>query len=239
MLKQFKYAARLGLYERLFTLILTVVLNFAFGLLTPVSDGWKAAAITFSGLNLCAVFIVCVISDAKTIRNAYSPFTLLTPVKRWKVLFSRIIIMMVYDLLMMIIGLAGLVYQVTEVKVDVINPSLGDTVVLVVLGVGYMFIMSVILFTVAVEKSFFQRSKFGFIPRFIVVAAAYYAASLADFVLALYAPIERSGIFFTVSIYSDMTGLTRQTAGLYALYFLKAAAFFFAAAKITERRVNI
>lgn len=237
MLKQFKYAARFGLYERLFTLILTIVLNFAYDLLLPTGDGWKAAAITFSALNLCAVFIVCVISDAKTMQNVYSPFTLLTPVKRWKVLFSRIIMMMVYDLLMMLIGLAGLFYQVTEV--NAISPSLGDTAVGVILVVGYLFIMSVILFAVAVEKSFFQRSKFGLIPRFLVVAAAYYAASLTDFILALYAPIERSGIFFTVWIYSGMTGFTRQTAGLYALYFLKAAAFFFAAAKITERRVNI
>jgi len=237
MLKQFKYAVRFGLYERLFILALTVALNLALNLVRNINDGWLAAAMTFSSLNMLAVFVVCVIWDAKMIRNLYSPFTLLTPVKRWKVLFARIVVMMVYDLVTLFVALVCLTWH--TLQQFVLSPELGDSAVGVIFVTGYLFVMSFILMTVAVDKSLFQRVKLGFIPRFFVIVGAFYVSTLADLIMAIYAPLERKSIFFSVTVYVGGFGFSWQMIILYLLYLLKAAAFFTAAAKLTERRVNI
>jgi len=244
MLKQFKYAVRFGLYERLFILALTVALNFVLSLVRNINDGWLATALTFSSLNLCAVFIVCVIWDVKMIRNVYSPFTLLTPVKRWKVLLPRIVVMMVYDLVTLLVALTGLFWQsVGESAFQPTDMSAAEVLIAIgyfaILATGYFFIMSFILMTVAVDKSLFQRVKLGFIPRFFVIVGAFYVSTLADFILAIFMPLERKSIFFSVTIYVGYNGFSWQLIIMYLLYLMKAAAFFTVAAKLTERRVNI
>jgi hypothetical protein len=247
MFKQFKYAVRTGLNLRLFALGLTVILNLGFGILGSLNiygEEWKIAAITFSSLNLCALFIMSVIADNQNLCSVYSApmgyTTMLTPVKRWKILFSRIVIITVFDLISWTLGIIGIVWQtwIFEKFQMTMNPDERNYIVwaVILLILYYFFVITLIFLAGAIEKSLFYAKKLGKLFGVITFIALFYAVSLVDFILLLFAPADRFKVFFSVSIYPEFNA---ATITLYILLLFKIAVCLIGASKLIERRINI
>ncbi|MCL2634830.1 MAG: hypothetical protein FWD34_10000 [Oscillospiraceae bacterium] len=258
MSKQLKYAARTGLDIRLIALGVTVVLNVVFGILGMAGitgEGWQTAAVSFSAFSLVAILVVSIIVLSQSYMSVYqAPLahtTLLTPVKRWKIILSRIITIVVLDLFSWVIGITGIVWQALILAEDIdfsIGVSMDSTVHVLAVGIGYAAVyilaavigytlfVTLVFYIGAIEKCLFAGKRLGKLMGIGVCLATIYLINLTDLLMAPFAHISRHNVFFTVTI---NPGINAGLIALMILYLIKVAALFLITAKLTERKINL
>jgi len=250
MKKQFKYAARIGLTQRLTAFGICAVINAVFGVLGALNVygiAWKTAGVVFSSLSLSAIVIVSAIAGVMSYMSVYLAPTayavLLAPVPRWKILLSRIITIVAFDTVSWCLGLAGIVWQsilldgVSEkLKTVSIAATANDVLEFIGILIGYAFIITLVFFGGAAEKCLFKSRKCGKILQIGVALAALYLLSLSQLILGIFAPVSRKGLFFTVYI---GYGLNLPTFAFLTLGLIEIAALTAVSARLIERRINI
>lgn len=253
MLNQIKYSARNGLNQRLYALCFFVGVNVVCGILGGFNiygNGWKTTAVVFSSIGLGALVIASIIADVQSVKSLYDApdayTTNLAPVKGWKILLGRIIPMLVFDIVSVLIGVAGILLQTSILSGwDIIFKSdylsYGEIFsqifwLALIIILAYLLIALLVFFFGALTKSVFYRLRFRWFFAAVATIAVFYVMSWFDLSLALVCPLERTRWFFSVWV---TMGLNSGMIGYLLLGVVKCVLVFVPTAYLIERKLNV
>ena len=248
MFKQLYYSVRMGLTARLIALAVAIGVNLFYFALSALTQnfGVMITAIVFSALALGYLVVANMIVTILSLQEIYSEpkgySLLLAPVPAWKVLLGRIIPAALIDTISIAIGgVLWLVwFSVSLVDMHgVVGQFIGGwemAFIIVAALMGYTVFLCAFCFFRAVSRSVFYRyplrNLWGFLATLVV------AGLLGSWMNALLIPfgtVFRFGFIIHVSL-----NFTPFVGFMFALIFLlQAGALFWAAAYLTERKINI
>ena len=252
MKAQFKYAFLSGLYARggVFAVIFIMNVTFiALGSLGLLPLAAHITAVSLGGVAITVMMAANIIGDIAIVRRMFTApgayLHALTPAPRWNILLASIIAMLAMDFTTMAFVISSEVWLSFNLAGNDIwnmvwnyireNPQNLNYLLwgILLVAAGYLFIVLIILFSVAAKKSVFYKMPASGILSFILACACVYAASLLQLVLTPLGTIERHGIFIILTLGS-------KAAPLYVLLILlEAAALFIITSKFIEKRINI
>ena len=253
MTTQFKYSVRSYLTLRLICFAVVVTLNLIFGFMgyyNVYGAGGKITAIVLSSLTLCGIFIASLIADFETVKGLYSSpsgyLIAMTPVKSWKIILSRVVTILVEDLVLFSLGIAGVVWQalnLSGVMTLLGNQNIDFDIVVnvifafLIIVLEYFQLLLVIFFCVALSKSVFGGKRAGAVFAVLATLLILYLFSLLNFVMLPFCAYERwFGVVYNISIdFSANTGMFIYLA----LSICKSMALFSTASFLTERKINL
>lgn len=250
MKAQFKYSLRAHLMPRAAFMAVVLVMNLVFGILgnyNVYGQAGKITAVTLCSIALFGIFIMCVITDFELLKGictapaGYS--TILAPVDSWKIILPRVITILVEDMICFVIGisgvvvqsfiLAGLPWEMFYSETSGRPPFLWLSLVTVL---GYVYVILLVMFCIALSKSLFYSIKAGTLLAVITTVAVAYAFSLLDFILAPFGAVESYSIFYSVQL---LLGPNPGTIVYLLLSLCKSVALFIAASYLMERKINL
>jgi len=252
----FKYAFMAGFSPRLYVFAGILVLNLAF--IVPALLGVLPVAALITGVSLCGTAIAVmaafnIAGDISIIRSMFSApgavFYALTPVPRRKTLIANLTSMMVMDFVTMAVSIAGTSFLGLSIgsfysgfsinhliSVSEFMPSNVFATIfipLVFLLAGYLYIISIILFCVTINKSVFYSNRLKGLLTFLLVAGVLYISNIATFLLAPFGVVTRYYIYFNITI--GHLGMCMYSL----LLLILAVILFLLTARFMERKMNI
>lgn len=248
MKAQFKYSFMEHFSKRGITVAVVLLMNLVFGVLgynNVYGEGWKIAAVTLCSVALFAIFVMCIITDFEMLRGICSApagyAMLLPPVQSWKIILPRVVTIVIEDLILFTIGIAGVVVQ--SFVLDGFpyntfweNVDRTDFWGVGFLILGYIYTVLLVLFCIVLAKSVFSNIKAGGFLAVLTTVVVAYVLSLFDFALAPFGVIENVKMFYSVQL------VIGANAGMF-LYILlslcRSAALFLACSYLMERKINI
>jgi hypothetical protein len=245
MYKVFKYDILSQFYSRIGVILAVFVINITFIVLGSnniYGEGWKTFAVTISSGIIVWIFIVSIMQAEAAYKSVFqAPLaynTMLVPVKRWKILLSKIITVILYDLITWSLAITGLVWVSLilsghGLESGDLHNAFWNAIIIIA---NYLFLLALIFFVGAVTRSLFFARKIGKFLGFITFIVSLYALSLLDISLFAVARVERVNIFFFVQI---MPGFNLGMIMYLALCIIKAAIVLIAASALIERRINV
>jgi len=243
MKQQFKYALKTEFYNRYKVFIMLIAVNIIFAVFSNIGDAVRITGTVLSSFALGAAFVITIISDVRMFQSVFTAphayMTMLTPVPRGKILFAKITSAVLFDLAGLTLGIAGVTLQAVNLAEEteiIMEGTFSLPLMVLAVIVFYFFIISLIMFELAIRSSFFYARKGGGLFGLVIFAVVLYLFSLTDIILALFAPVSRRGLFFSVEIYA---GYNAATFAALLFYAVKCAVLLFASAKLLERRANI
>ena len=253
MVTQFKYAFRMHGGLRISLLFAAIVLNIVFGILGYFDiygfDG-KVTAVVFSSLLLMVVAIVLLTAELDEVRSLCSApagYTIfLTPVPAWKILLSRVIAIMVQDIICLSVSIAGVVFQVFVLN-DMLRtaaylPTSSSVIYYAAWGSLVIFLVCLQItlasfFACVASKSLFAGKRASAFWGVLTAIVAICLLTELDWLLAPFGFVETwFGIFTTITI---ETGANLGMILYLLLGVCKAAALFFATTYLMERKINL
>ena len=250
----FKYTFLAGIYARGIVFAVIFVMNLVFivlGSLDLLPLAAKITAVSLSGVAISVMMIVNIINDVFIIRRMFTApgayLYALTPAPRRRILFAGLVGMLVMDVVTMTfsiigvtwlsLGLANTYYQVTNIVWAFIRSNPSDILFglwfVAALIAGYLLLMMIIIFCITVMKSALYQKRAGGVLAALLALATVYINNLSLFLLAPFGDVTRRGVFFTVHI--GRAGVVAYVV----LMLIQAAALFFAASRLMERKLNI
>jgi hypothetical protein len=263
MKNQFKYAVFMQLKIRTIIIAAVILLNVVLGLI-GLDGGRAAQSIGYENLILlsAAAYLGLIVVSVMCIRVMYentflSPHcyaTLLVPVKRHKILLSRILANLVFDLVSFTIATLGVMWQ----DYNYLNHyTIGQSThhvweylpwLIAVIVVYYFAIMSAIFFFGAMGHSLFTKTKMSTLLTPLVALAVFYVFNLVDFLLFLpwlglsWVDLDYTWVVIEMlPIYAIEIPL-EANAGLFVFLFTmlaRSAAFIAGAVYFLDRRISV
>jgi hypothetical protein len=222
-------------------IILFNVVCGTLGSLGLYGEGWKIAAVTFSSIFMAGLVVVSVITVARAYNSIFSaPLaynTLLVPVPRWKIILSRIITIVLFDLVSYVIGIAGIVWQSLILTGHGLQRgALNEAGLWLMLGMAaYLLLLSVIFYVSAVHSAL-SCKRLGKVLAFFASWGSLYLLTFLSAVLIPFTGFERYGVLFSISLNVGWNTPTMVYTGLIVF----VSAFLFAVtSSLAERRINI
>ena len=252
MKAQFKYAIRAGLHVRGTTFAIIFALNLIFivpGLLGLLPLAAQITAVALSGVAIAVMAVVNIVSDVGIAgRIFFAPgayLHALTPAPRKQILLSSVVTMLVMDMVTMAVAITGVVVlslslarnYVGGIDWETASYAMFDHLYMLsyvaLMIAGYLLILMIILFCVAMRKSvLFQRPAGGLMTALLALGICY-AVSISPLLTIPFGSVSRFGLFFIVTLGNAGTFM-------YALLTLiQAAVLFVLTSKILERKINI
>lgn len=236
--KQIKYAFRLGAYWRYSVFGLVMLINIVFGGINNFGTLPNAALVTgisLSGVGIGAVTIANLAVTIATLQSVFGKFGYayaLAPVSRTKILFTRVVVCFVQDIIMLAASILGLLwiifpgYGISSIPNEAVFGFIFGTVQFAVL---YMFIA----FNCVVEKSVLFAKKLKIGLSILCFAVFAWLFTTVDIVLSPFAIVHQAGLFFNLLLY-DYRGL----AAFSALAAVKIVVLFFMSRRLLEKEMN-
>ena len=250
----FKHAFLNGLYIRgivfavIFTMNTIFILLSSFGFLPFAAH---VTAVSLGGVAIAIMLALNIIGDISIASRMYhSPdayVNMLTPIPRWKILFTSVITMTGMD----IITMATVIYQEVWLSLSLAgnqriisafvwairnNPS--DMLIIIwgilLLIAGYLLVLMIIFFCVTAKKSIFYKIPASGLLTFLLACGLLYILSLPQAVFIPFGTIERFSIFFVI----NLSGTAVIPIAFFILL-LEAAVLFYITSKLMERRINL
>ena len=252
MKAQCKYAFLSGLHMRGPVFAVIFVMNTIFitlGLADRLPLAAKITSVSLGGLAIAVMLAACIIGDIAIFRRIFTApaayLYALTPAPRWKDLAAGIIAMAVMDIFSMAFVIGSQVWlslhlagqDIRQVIINALRENSDylryGTGGLLLLLAGYFLVLSIILFSVTVKKSFLYKIPASGFLAFLLAGACVYAVTLSQLLLAPLGSVQRYGIFIIISLGSNQMVI-------YALLLLLEAAVLFAGTShLMEKRINI
>jgi hypothetical protein len=204
---QFKHAVLIQKNARLSALSALTAVNVFFILLglmdtdgTMSETGFAISGMALTGLMVMAA-MAAYVSYENTFKTPNCYLTLLTPVKRWKILLAKITANFMFDVMGVALGLAGLLTQDYifvrnqnaanaavhghMVEMDFFsNIPVAETLCIILLGiVGYFTIASLIFFGGAMGNSIFAKYRYSTVLSGAATIVFVWLMCLIDFAL--------------------------------------------------------
>ena len=252
MKAQFKYAliaggtARVGAVIVIFVFNLVSVILGALGLLPFAA---LVTAISLGGVGIAVMMFLNIFGDIAIIRRLFKApgayLYALTPVPRWKTLLASVVTIAVMDIVSMTVAITGIVWMSMILAGNYVGDIIGQAVSLLspefMLGfwifamaaVGYLLLMMVIIFCIALRKSVFYQKHGGGMLTLLVAAGILFIINLSPLLLWPFAAVSFRWMQFTVSLNS--IGVVMYVL----LGFAQAATLFVLTSRLMERKLNI
>jgi hypothetical protein len=228
--------------------------NAVFGLLAffgVLPFAGAVTAVSLSGVGIAVVVLINLVSDIssmKSILGSPSGYTYaLTPVRGGKILFARMLAIIIQDIIMIGISILGCVwlsislYKLANTRYidgEIIGDSNYEIVLETFIGglvgvIQLIYIFVVIVFCFVIKNSLLFRIKGRSILCILCGAGVYWILSLLDFILIPFADVQRFFFVFNILIY-DIRGVVIY--GIIGL--VKTIILFLITANLFERRYN-
>lgn len=249
MKAQFKYSFRASLTLRSVAVGATLIMNIVFGLLgyfDVYGHGGKVTAVTLCSIALCGILGICFATDFYLIHSMCSApagYLLgLTPVKSWRIILSRVVTILVEDMICLVIAISGVFVQAliesgSRMPLPGDKYSLGTLLWLAVIFIlGYIYATMIILLGAVLAKSVFYGMRVGTFLAVLATTAVAYVFSLLDFILMPFGAVENWNIFYSISL---VIGPNPGFLAYIMLNVCRIAALFIASSYLMERKINI
>ncbi|MCL1880838.1 MAG: hypothetical protein FWF76_01515 [Oscillospiraceae bacterium] len=280
---QFKHNILSQKLIRTITLVCVIVVNLFFGVFGALAvtafergsndqsnpDYFISMGIMFSVLAFLGIGITALIVMVTNYRGVFDTpncyANLLTPVKRWKIILSRILTNMAFDVFTALIAGFGLLWQIynqqkfSEIlwerngwggnpnSIFFISENMNYFFWLIAIGIVYYFMLqAVVYYWGAISKSFFSARKYTRILTGIVVLGTVLVLNTMDYLLLLpgigtdlsFDQAGRLPLFLiSIPIYPEFNPVSVITFIVISL--IRGIALFLAASHLIERRIDL